>query len=138
MIYKYLWGKGLEKYVNEIVEWCQAWGLKVNIDKTKHMNMGNSKQEIHVNNKKLKINKEITFLGLEIDHKLTLKSHINNKINSSFHLITFLNNLRIVHNIPTEKNISLYKTLIRSRLEYGHICLLSAAKSYVSSTSTPE
>ena len=31
--------------------------------------MGNGKQEVRINNNKLKDTKEITFLGLKIDHK---------------------------------------------------------------------
>ena len=133
MVLKYLWENNLEIYVNQIVDWCLLWGLKVNINKTKHMNMGNCKKKLQINGKKLKNTKHSKFLGLDIDHKLTLKEHINLKINSSYHLITFLNNLKIQYNIPQKKNLSLYKTLIRSRLEYGHIALLSAAKCHINS-----
>ena len=43
------------------------------------MNMGNCKKEVRINGKKLKNTKEIKFLGLTIDHKLTLKKHIQEK-----------------------------------------------------------
>lgn len=130
-ILKYLWENDLEKYVNTVVEWCLFWGLKVNITKTKHMNLGNCKKEVKINGKKLKNTKETKFLGLTIDHKLTLNAHITQKINSCYHLIPFLNNLKIEYEIPQKKNISLYKTLVRSKLEYGHIALLGAAKCHI-------
>ena len=40
------------------------------------MNMGNCKKEVRINGKKIKNTKEIKFLGFTIDHKLTLKKHI--------------------------------------------------------------
>ena len=130
MVLKYLWENNLEHYVNKIVYWCLLWGLKVNVEKTMHMNLANCKKEVKIKGKKLKNTK---FLGLTIDHKLTFKAHLNQKINSCYHLITFLNNLKLEYNIPQKKNISLYKTLIRSRLEYGHVALLSAAKCHKNS-----
>ena len=133
MVLKYLWENNLEHYVNKIVDWCLLWGLKVNVEKTMHMNLANCKKEVKIKGKKLKNTKNTKFLGLTIDHKLTFKAHINQKINSCYHLITFLNNLKIEYNIPQKKNISLYKTLIRSRLEYGHVALLSAAKCHKNS-----
>ena len=103
MVLRYLWENDLEHYVNKIVEWCLFWGLKVNIDKTMHMNMGNCKKEVRINGKKLKNTKCTKFLGLTKDHKLTLKSHISQKINSCYHLINFLNDLKLQYNIPQKK-----------------------------------
>ena len=120
------WNKDLEKYVNKIVNWCLNWGLKVNLEKTKHMNMGKSKREVFVNGTKLSNTKEMKFLGLTIDKKCTLKKHIE-EINKSYHLIKFLGVLKHNYDIPVKENLSLYKTLIRSKLEYGHIALLSSA-----------
>ena len=131
LVFLYLWNRDLEVYVNEIFEWCQLWGLKINLEKTKHMNMGNCNKEIIVNGKRLKNTKETKFLGLTIDHKLTLHRHITEKINNTHHLTRFLNELKEKYNISKRKNISLYKTLIRSRLEYAHVALLSAANCHI-------
>ena len=95
------------------------------------MNMGNCNKEIIVNGKRLKNTKETKFLGLTIDHKLTLHRHITEKINNTHHLTRFLNELKEKYNISKRKNISLYKTLIRSRLEYAHVALLSAANCHI-------
>ena len=118
LVFLYLWNNELEKYVNLLLKWCTSWGLKANLEKTKHMNMGNTKKEVRIEGKNLKNTKETKFLGLLIDHKLTLSKHIKDKINKSYHLIKFLNELKIIYKIPTKKNISLYKTLIRTKLEY--------------------
>ena len=66
MVLKYLWENNLEIYVNQIVDWCLLWGLKVNINKTKHMNMGNCKKKLKINGKKLNNTKHSKFLGLDI------------------------------------------------------------------------
>ena len=131
LVFRHIWNNELEKYVNSVIDWCNSWGLKANIEKTKHMNMGRSKKEVRIKGKKLKNVQEIKFLGLLIDHKLTLKNHIKDKINKTYHLIKFLNELKTNYKIPTNKNIALYKTLIRSKLEYGHIALLSTAKCHI-------
>ena len=89
--------------------------------------MGKSKREVFVNGTKLSNTKEMKFLGLTIDKKCTLKKHIEDKINKSYHLIKFLGVLKHNYDIPVKKNLSLYRTLIRSKLEYGHIALLSSA-----------
>lgn len=58
------------------------------------------KKVVKINGNKLKKHhKETKFLGLTIDHKLTLKSHINEKINNCYHLKTFLNNLKLKYSI---------------------------------------
>ena len=49
--------------------------------------------------------KEMKFLGITIDHKLTLYKHITNKINSSYHLINFLNELKLKYETPKYKLI---------------------------------
>ena len=45
--------------------------------------MGNCKKEAHINGQKLTNVTEMKFLGITIDHELTLYKHITNKINSS-------------------------------------------------------
>ena len=95
LVFLYMWNNELEKYVNKLINWCLTWGRKANIKKTKHMNMGNCKKEVKINGKKIKNVKEMKFLGITIDHKLTLYKHITNKINSSYHLINFLNELKL-------------------------------------------
>ena len=48
MVLKYLWENNLEHYVNKIVDWCLLWGLKVNVEKTMHMNLANCKKEVKI------------------------------------------------------------------------------------------
>ena len=119
LIFLFMWNRDLEIYVNEIFEQCQLWGLKINLEKTKHINMRNTR--------------ESKFLSLTINNKLTLHRHISEKINSSYYLIRFLSELKQTQDIPNRKNISLYKTLIRSILEYAHVTLVSAADCQINS-----
>ena len=43
------WKKNLKECVNTVVECCLFWGLKVNITRIKHMNFGNCKKEVEIN-----------------------------------------------------------------------------------------
>ena len=63
--------------------------------------------------------------------KLTLKNISKKIITSSYDLINFFNTLKTQYNIPTKKNLSLYKSLIRSKLENGHITILSTATCHI-------
>ena len=90
IVFLYLWNNELKKYVNILLKWCTSWGLKANLENTKHMNMGNTIKEVTIEGKKLKNIKETKILGLHIDHKLTLHKHIKDKIKKSYHLIVAL------------------------------------------------
>ena len=71
------------------------------------MNLGNTKRKVYIDGKKLKNTNETKFLGLLIDKKMTLKNHIQNNINSTFHLVKFFNLLKIKYKIPKKINLSL-------------------------------
>ena len=55
-------GNELELYINIILKWCNSWGLKCNINKTKHMNLGNTKRKVYIDGKKLKNTNETKFI----------------------------------------------------------------------------
>ena len=127
---KYLNGnsKKLQKYLDKVIKWCEKWGLKVNILKTKHVTFRNSIMNLYINGTRVEKVSQTKFLGYILDKSLRLIKHVDNKINGSSYLLNFFNTLKTNYNIPIQKNLMLYKSLLRSRLEYGHILLLSLSK----------
>ena len=57
-------------------------GPKGKYKKTKHTNMGNCKKEVTINGEKIKNTKLTKFLGIQIDHKLTLNKQKNDNSQS--------------------------------------------------------
>ena len=114
LVFRSMWNNDLEKYIDELLEWCSSWVLKGKYKTTKHTNMGNCKKEVTINGEKIKNTKLTKFLGIQIDHKLTLNKQKMTTVNQSYYLITFLNELKIKYNTPPKNLIPLYKTLIRS------------------------
>ena len=121
--------KELQKYLNLVIQWCEKWGLKVNIEKTLHVTFRNSGlMNLFIYNTKVKKVDQVKFLGMLLDKSMRLIKHVDSKITNSYYLINFFNTLKTSYDIPTSKNIMLYKSLMRSTLEYGHIILLSLSQ----------
>ena len=115
----------LDEYMEILFDWFDKWGLVVNLEKTKHVNFGQSKLTIWVRNTRLKKATEYKFLGITIDKKLNLITHTTDKINKSYHILNFLSTLKNQYSMDKKKLLMFYKSLLRSRFEYSHICLLS-------------
>ena len=107
--------KKLQDYANRIVDWCEKWGLKLNINKTKHMVLGNQKQklDIFIKDQKLENTDHMKFLGITIDKRMTLKNHIEDTINKCTPAIALINKLKNSYKIPKKKLITLIYTNIQ-------------------------
>ena len=76
--------------------WCDTWGFTINTDKTVEILFSNNPtaldnmDKLMINNKPLKIEKSVKFLGLIFDQKLTWNDHIKyieNKCNKRLNLM---------------------------------------------------
>ena len=96
--------------------------------KTKNKNS----TKLQLYGKKLKSYKEIKFLGITFDQKLTFRKHveiINKEIQGKLHNIY---KLKTKNYGPTPKTIlHLYKTFIRSKFEYGSIAMITSSDSII-------
>ena len=77
----------LERYLCEIINWCNNNRLTLNISKTKHMIIGPGLKEniavvnnLQYKDKKIDIVNEYNYLGIELDNKLTMENHINKSV----------------------------------------------------------
>ena len=125
----------LQKQMNKISKWCNKWGFKINEEKTVMMIFTRksiskySNLNIKINNKVIKIVDKVKFLGLIFDPRLTWKEHIKHLADKSKSKINLLRSLTGQNWGASKKSLlAIYRTLIRSRLEYGCHVLYTASK----------
>ena len=103
-----------------------VWGLKINEEKTKHMNIiGKKNLTCKIKNIELENVTHIKFLGITLDSKGLYEEHIEKIKNRCIPIISFLHKLKHCFNTNEKTLIIFYKSLIRSILEYGHVLLLN-------------
>ena len=107
--------------------WCDKWCLKLNVSKCKVLSIcsrsGSNydfKFDIPYNNGSVHLDFVDNFkdLGVTIDSNLSFKEHIINKTNKAFAMLGIIR--RTFDNIGKDIFLLLYKSLVRSHLEYGH------------------
>ena len=129
----------IQNYLSDLEIWCKKWKILLNPEKTKTINFYKRKKTKNKNStklqlygKKLKSYKEIKFLGITFDQKLTFRKHveiINKEIQGKLHNIY---KLKTKNYGPTPKTIlHLYKTFIRSKFEYGNIAMITSSDSII-------
>ena len=76
----------IQYYLTDLESWCKKWKILLNPEKTKAINFYKSKLKKSRNNTKLQLYgkkltsyKEVKFLGVIFDQKLTFKKHIEKK-----------------------------------------------------------
>ena len=114
-----------KKSLNKIQQWADKWGFSLNSEKTtgivfKHKNMKPASPILQLNNQTIKFQKQTKFLGLIFDEHLAWDAHIQNLTTKCS---KDLNTLRCLtgSNWGASKDtlLSLYISLIRSKLDYG-------------------
>ena len=118
----------LEAEANKVIKWFSANNLLLNLSKTHTMlfsnKRGDPKLNINVFNTDLEEKEVVTFLGVEIDNKLTWKNHIHhicNKISKSVAIIRILK-----YSFPKHILIMIYMSLIYSYINYCNVIWGSA------------
>ena len=133
--------KKLQKYLNKITSWSTKWGFKLSKEKTVAILFGKnttkydkekSNFKLFIQNQPIKVVKSAKFLGITFDQHLTFKEHF---VNISENCKKALNLMRCVagSTFGSDKPtlLMLYKSLIRSKLDYGCQALLSTCKSTI-------
>ena len=125
----------LNTELSKISEWFRANELSLNLNKTHYMIFSNKNVKRHSN---VKIDQTIldkvestTFLGVDIDSKLSWKSHIykiNNKLSKSIAILYRMKNL-----MTREWKMKLYNTFVLPHLNYCNIVWATASKTNLKS-----
>lgn len=88
--------------------------------------------ELFLERELIKVIKETKFLGLNFDIKLSFIPHIKKLRNRCFKVMDVIKVLaRIKWGADCEVLLRLYRTLVRSKMDYGSIVYGSARKSYI-------
>ena len=123
--------------LNNLSKWSRENGFKFSKTKTKCMHFCQSRKlhldpELTLDGVQIEVVPEFKFLGLLFDSKLSFIPHINylsNKCQKA------LNLLRVVSSMDwgADKKVllRLYRSLVRSKLDYGSVVYGSARQSYL-------
>ena len=71
--------KLLQKGLNEIGNWAQIWKIKMNASKSTHMNF-TTKTQIVINSEMILTTNDVSYLGMYLDRRMTLKAHVTANI----------------------------------------------------------
>jgi hypothetical protein len=131
-LYKHIYSEQDSIVLNEscqkLFKWCENWLMNINIDKCKVLSFAHNKNEIiHFdygfnikdgNFMKLEHVDNFSDLGVVMDSELTFENHIYNKINMANKMLGIIN--RNFKDLDKISFILLYKSLVRSHLEFAH------------------
>ncbi|PJE77995.1 hypothetical protein CI610_03074 [invertebrate metagenome] len=114
--------KHIQTTLTAINEWANKWGFKPSKQKTIAMYFSKSKKlpELYLGQTKLKFEKQVRYLGMIIDHKLTWSKHIQyvkETCQKAINTMRYISGCKFGANKTTQ--LMLYKALVRSRLDYG-------------------
>ena len=122
----------LQEDVHEVKEWADINLLKLNIIKCKVLSYGksaniNSDYYIKCDDVLHKLEKldSITDLGVVFDNQLKFDLHINEKVKKAYSILGIIN--RNFKFLTTSTFILLYKSMVRSHLEYAN-CVWSPSR----------
>lgn len=117
----------LQKYLNDLSEWCFKAGFIFSPQKTKCILFSNkrklTKSKLFLDTTRLTFVDDISILGLNFDTKLTWKSHIMALKKNAYKSLNVIKTLSH-YEWGAEGTILLnvYRSLVRTKLDYGSIC----------------
>jgi len=124
----------LQQAINNVATWTLNHGFTISEDKTEIVNFNrrrsHAEPNLTLNGRMLRVSENARFLGMIFDEKLTWKPHIRNlKIECTKRLSV----LRCIAHRDWGADkltmLRLYRSLIRSKLDYGSIIYASAKES---------
>ena len=132
----------LQGCLRKIEEWCTENGFKFSLAKTVCVHFHNKRSilpepNLILNGKKITVVKETKFLGVLFDQKLSFIPHLKALKTKC---LKALDIMRVVANqewgVDKSVLLNLYRSFIRSKLDYGCIVYGSARPSYIKMLNT--
>ena len=117
----------LNESCQQVYNWCNKWGMKINITKCKVMTVHPNRERVKYDyyftdengvKTELAYTEEFCDLGVTFDNKLTFRAHVSNKINKANQMLGIIR--RNFCNLDAFSFKILYFALVRSHLEYCH------------------
>ena len=124
----------VQNYFNQFHKWCDTWGFKISKTKTtavifSRKNDQKNLIQMKIGDEDIRFESTVKFLGVIFDKRLTWTNHINyviDRCNKRLNLQRALSGTDWGANKKTL--LLLYRTLIRSVIDYGAIAYDSASK----------
>ena len=114
----------LQQSLQELQNWCEKWGFRFSVNKTKAMIFSKNKSEQHIslkiNNQNIEYVNQFKFLGLIFDNRFTWNEHINyveEYCNKRINLLKFVSGTKWGAN--RSSLYKLYTALILSKIDYA-------------------
>ncbi len=113
----------LQGNLNSLEEWAQKWNMRFHPDKCKILRVGKNHppfQYTMLDNGQQCDLEEVAIekdLGITIDNQLSFETHCSNMVSKASRTLAIIR--RTLHYMDKEVLIPLYKSLVRSHLEYG-------------------
>lgn len=132
----------LQLGINKVHQWSVTNGFKFSKSKTTcvhfcKLRSAHPEPELHLQGDPIKVEKETKFLGLTLDSKLSFIPHIRNIKKECMKRLTIIKVLtRTKWGAEFHPLIQLYRTIVRTKLDYGSIIYGAARKSYLNSLNT--
>jgi Reverse transcriptase (RNA-dependent DNA polymerase)/Endonuclease-reverse transcriptase len=111
----------LQQDLNEVLEWCNKWHMKLNLDKCEHMKITSKRVQNHneytLSSHNLSTVPTYKYLGVNISNDLNWNHHVNTVINKA-NKVLYVTKLAMARSTPAVK-VAAYKTIVRPLLEYA-------------------
>jgi hypothetical protein len=110
----------LQKDLDNLNNWIKTWLLKLNIDKCKIMSIGRRvvENKYTIDGIQLERVSNIPDLGVTFDTGLKFHVHVSTIVGRAYGVLGLIN--RHFRHMTTETFVLLYKSMVRSKLEYAH------------------
>ena len=110
----------MQSSINKITQWGKNHKLKFSPTKTQAILIGTNKETSWMDNQQIHTTKEMTYLGVIFDKRLTFNQHINSRVEKG---IKILNTARNMINknwgLNPQKALWIYKAIVRPTVTYG-------------------
>lgn len=110
----------LQSDINSVSEWCDLWNMKLNINKCKSMRVSRLDTpcaSYRLNNLSFETVSSYKYLGVHISANLSWSCHVEYIVNNANRMLGYLR--RNFCLAPSSLKLLLYKTLVRTKLEYA-------------------
>lgn len=112
--------KALQSDLDAINKWCNIWLMELNIRKCKHMRISRTSSVssiYHIASTSLETVSSYKYLGIHITSNLSWADHISYVISNANRILGYLR--RNFAQVSSSIKLTMYKTLIRPKLEYA-------------------
>ena len=126
----------IQSSINLIQNWCNKNGFKISMNKTTGVLFSKrnklSRITIKLDQKQIKIENKVKFLGVIFDSKMSWKPHIDYIVEKCKKRLNLLRAISGYGWGACKKTLlTIYRALIRSIFDYGDVAYSSACKSYL-------